>query len=88
MSGVLAHYVQACRDAHIAIWRARIAILGVQLAAREMHGKLKRAWDALACWQLDLPVTNRIPVLVELASAMALVLAGWATTCKPAATLI
>ncbi len=75
MSGMLAHYVQACRDAQLGIWRARLAILGVQLAAREMHGKLKRACDALASLQLVLPVNNRFPVSVDFASAMALALA-------------
>ena len=74
MAGILAHYVQSLRDAGYALCRARLTVLAVQSADRALRGQLKRAWDAVASWQLQAPLRNRRPVPADVSSGIALAL--------------
>ena len=62
ISGLLAHFVQHCRDNQMAIHVARFAVLGVSNFHRELHGRLKRPWDAISAWQHEQPARNRTPL--------------------------
>ncbi len=75
MSGLLAHFVQHCRDQNKPIHIARSAILSVQDKARWLKGHLQRPWDALGSWQLDLPIQSRRPLALLFVQAMAVALA-------------
>jgi integrase len=74
MSSLLSHYTQNCKSTSVKIWWARYAIVGIQTIARHLKGRLKRAWDTLKAWQLQLPVRNRAPIPLEIVNSMALVL--------------
>ncbi len=74
MSGLVAHYVQHLRDSGFPVSKARLSVLGVQTARREMRGQLKRAWDAVASWQLQMPLQNRRPVPLDVLHGLALTL--------------
>ncbi len=75
VSSLLAHYVQHCKNTGLALWHGRLAILGVQHLHRPLHGKLKKAWDAIASWQLEVPSRNRTPIHQDMVDAMALLYA-------------
>ncbi len=80
MAGLLAHYTEFCRNSGQNIGKARYSILGIQAVCRPMRGRLTRAWDAIASWQLVLPVRNRLPIPRDVVESLALVLVKRATS--------
>ena len=87
MSGLLAHYVQHCREKGLAVWRAKYAVVGVQSAIRAYKGQLRRAWDALKTWESQMPFGNRVPIPKLIVDACALVLAKLGCSRQPCADL-
>ena len=62
LAHMLALYIQHCRDTHCRPWRGKYAVLGAQWRWRHVKGRIKRAWNAMAAWQMELPVGNRVPL--------------------------
>ncbi len=75
MAGLLAHYDQFCRDSGLAIWKARYGIVALQRYHRPLKGCLKREWDALQSWQLQIPLRSRLPIPRIVTERMAIILA-------------
>ena len=59
---LLVDYIQHVHDEGQNIWIARHAVLAVQTIWRPLKGQLKRAWDCIASWQMELPLHNRLPL--------------------------
>lgn len=59
------------------IWAGRHAILAVQARYRFLKGKLKRAWDSLSSWQLEIPLNSRLPIPLVVLQAFFRVCLSW-----------
>ena len=52
--------------------KAKHAILGVQHLHRHTQGHLKSTWESIFTWELEMPVSTRVPVPPEISAATGL----------------
>ena len=62
MEVALITFIQHCCDKKLSLSLARHSILAVQKRFRSLKGRLRRAWDSIAAWQLQRPVKSRPPM--------------------------
>jgi hypothetical protein len=70
MNEVLILYLQHLFDSGKPLWVGKHAVLAVQTLFRPLKGKLRSAWDSIAAWRLQRPVSSRVPMRIEIMTAL------------------
>ena len=68
-SDTTARFVQWAHDSKHPFWLVKYGLLGIQTRWRHLRGHLGRGWDALRSWANTRPISNRIPLTLELLKA-------------------
>ena len=64
---ILAEFVQEMHDGKSTkLWIVRHALLAVQTYHRSLQGRLRRPWDSIASWQMEVPLQSRVAIDIDL----------------------
>jgi hypothetical protein len=69
VDGVLALFVDFCHSSELGFDLAKHAILAVQHML-QLKNHLPRAWNCMKAWKLELPITHRVPLPIEILMAL------------------
>ena len=76
---ILADFVQDMHDSQdVKLWIVRHALLSVQTFHRSLQGRIRRPWDGIASWQMEVPLRSRVAVDMNLLQGLFISAIDWA----------